>query len=286
MRFTSFHVAPAVCGASRAALLTGRYANRIGMLGAPNHTARHGVHAGEDLLPELLREQGYATAMFGKWHLGHREPFLPLQHGFETYFGLPYSNDMWPLHPDTPRAYPPLPLIENNATIATLVIFTTDDGPWLSYGNHAGSAGPLREGKGTTWEGGVRVPCVMRWTGRVPAGAVCDKMAATIDLLPTLSRIAGARSPKQAIDGVDIGGLLTANEPATNLATRSGNESERGPASRADSTSHEALATRTARDGRRVYSERRSSIDRPSASKTTRKWTFPRSLSDWLNFST
>ncbi|GIW92519.1 MAG: arylsulfatase [Pirellulaceae bacterium] len=291
VRFTSFYVAQAVCGASRAALLSGCYPNRIGLLGAPNHRATHGIHPDEEILPELLKEKGYATAMFGKWHLGHRPPFLPTRHGFGVYFGLPYSNDMWPFHPETPSFYPPLPLIENERVIAenpdqtqlttwyteravafirqnrdrpfflyvahamphvplfvsekfrghsqqglygdvieeidwsvgqilqtlqeldlaehTLVIFTSDNGPWLSYGNHAGSAGPLREGKGTTWEGGVRVPCIMQWPGRIPAGTVCHELAATIDLLPTLVRLAEARLPRRTIDGKDIWPLIS-----------------------------------------------------------------------------
>ena len=99
MKFTNFVVAQAVCGASRAALLTGCYPNRIGMLGAPSHKSTHGINASEVLIPELCQQKGYATAIFGKWHLGHLKPFLPLQHGFDEYLGLPYSNDMWPLSP-------------------------------------------------------------------------------------------------------------------------------------------------------------------------------------------
>jgi len=112
MRFTNFVVAQAVCGASRAALLTGCYPNRIGMLGAPSHKSKHGIHPDEVLLSELCRQQNYATAIYGKWHLGHLPPFLPKQHGFDEYFGLPYSNDMWPYHPERPNAFPELPLIE------------------------------------------------------------------------------------------------------------------------------------------------------------------------------
>jgi arylsulfatase A-like enzyme len=294
MKFTSFCVAQAVCGASRAALLTGCYPNRIGILGAPGPRTAHGIHEGELLLSELCRQQGYATAIFGKWHLGHHRPFLPLQHGFDEYFGLPYSNDMWPFHPENPQAYPDLPLMEGNEVVnpkvtpeeqrqlttwyteravdfierhhtrpfllyvphamchvplfvsdkfagrsarglfgdvimeidwsvgeivaaierhgleqRTLVIFTSDNGPWLSYGDHAGRAGPLREGKGTMWEGGVREPCVMRWTGKIPAGTVCDELAATIDILPTVAGLIGGKLPEHPIDGRDLWPLMS-----------------------------------------------------------------------------
>ena len=286
MRFTDFYVSQAVCGASRASLLTGCYANRIGMFGAPSHASKHGIHDDELLIPELLKKKGYATAMYGKWHLGYQEKFLPMQHGFDDYYGLPYSNDMWPFHPTAGDRFPPLPLIEQNKIIGhnpdqtklttdytnravdfinkhsdqpfflyvahsmphvplfvskkhdgiseqglygdvireidwgvgqimralrknkiddnTLVIFTTDNGPWLSYGNHAGSARPLREGKGTAWEGGQRVPCIMWWPGQIPAGTACNEVAATIDILPTLSEITGASLSDNKIDGLSI----------------------------------------------------------------------------------
>lgn len=296
-KFTSFYVAQAVCGASRAALLTGCYPNRIGMLGAPSHSAKHGINPDELLLPELVKQKNYATAMFGKWHLGHHRQSLPLQHGFDEYFGLPYSNDMWPYHP-TSRAFPDLPMIEGNEIVIsavtpedqthlttwytehavefidrhhdrpfllyvahsmphvplftskenegvseqgrygdvimeidwsvgrimdalaehgidrnTLMIFTSDNGPWLSYGNHAGSAGPLREGKGTTWEGGVREPCIMRWPARIPAGTECGELAATIDIVPTVAQITGAELPDHPIDGLSILDLITSEDP-------------------------------------------------------------------------
>ncbi len=296
MKFTNFYVAQAVCGASRAALLTGCYPNRIGMFGAPSHSAKHGINETETTIAELLKQKEYATAIYGKWHLGHRKRFLPLQHGFDDYYGLPYSNDMWPFHP-TSKAFPDLPLIEKNEIVnkavtaedqkklttqyteravgfikknkdrpfflyvahamphvplftsekfaksseqgaygdviqeidwssgeimkalddhgltkKTLVIFTSDNGPWLSYGNHAGSARPLREGKGTAWEGGVREPCIMRWPGVIPAGTQCDELAATIDILPTLAKITGAKLPETKIDGLNILPLMK-NEP-------------------------------------------------------------------------
>jgi arylsulfatase A-like enzyme len=281
-------VAQAVCSASRAALLTGCYPNRVGILGALGPNTTHGIHDRETTLGELLKQKGYATAIFGKWHLGHHPQFLPTRHGFDEYFGLPYSNDMWPKHPTA--KFPALPLIRGEETVETnpdqtrlttwytehvvrfieknqdrpffvyvphamphvplfvsekhrgksaagtfgdvieeidwsmgeilstlkkhhlddntLVIFTSDNGPWLSYGNHAGTAGPLREGKGSVFDGGVRVPCVMRWPGRIPSGRDCREPVMTIDLLPTLASIIGADLPKHAIDGMNILPLL------------------------------------------------------------------------------
>jgi len=98
----------------------------------------------------------------------------------------------------------------------TLVIFTSDNGPWLSYGNHAGSAGPLREGKGTCWEGGTREPCIMRWPGRIPAGRTSDAMLMTIDLLPTFAKLVGAELPKHKIDGLDVWPLIAGEKDAKN----------------------------------------------------------------------
>lgn len=298
IRFESFYVAQPVCSASRTALLTGCYPNRLGIHGALGPNARHGINASEMTLAELVKQKGYATGMAGKWHLGHHPQFLPTHHGFDEYLGLPYSNDMWPHHPEAkPGSYPPLPLVEDDGVadadvdgqdqsrltaqyteravrfIArnkarpflfylaysmphvplypgarfaggaasgtygdvvqeidwsvgqilaaldehglaqdTLIIFTSDNGPWLSYGNHAGSAGPLREGKGTVFEGGVREPFVARWPGKVPAGSVQKQPAMTIDLFPTIARLIGAPLPAHHIDGRDIWPLL-ANEP-------------------------------------------------------------------------
>ena len=290
VRFTDFYVAQAVCTASRAALLTGAYPQRVGLTGAVDHRARHGIAETETTLAEILKARGYVTGIYGKWHLGHLPIFLPTRHGFDDYYGLPYSNDMWPFHPERPGDYPPLPLIEGEETIETnpdqskltgeygrravafieahreqpfflylphsmphvplfasegfrdrterglygdvveeiddtvgrilatlerlgldertLVIFTSDNGPWLSYGDHAGSAAPLREGKGTSFEGGVRVPFVARWPGRIPAGSVVREPAMTIDLLPTIGLLAGAPPPERPIDGKDIRPLL------------------------------------------------------------------------------
>jgi len=303
MRFTNFYVAQAVCSASRAGLLTGCYSNRVGITGALMPYDSIGISNDEELLPELLNNRGYRNCIVGKWHLGHHMPFLPLQNGFHEFFGLPYSNDMWPVDYDGVQAtnlkapekliYPQLPLMKGNERIRelrslvdqaslttsyteyatgfiarnkqnpfflylahsmphvplavsekfrgkskqgmygdvimeidwsvgeiikaldksgilnnTLVIFTSDNGPWLNFGNHAGSAGALREGKGCSWEGGQRVPCIMVWPGRIPAGTICNNMASTIDLLPTLCHFTGADLPAKKIDGINISSLL------------------------------------------------------------------------------
>ena len=309
--FRNFHVAQPVCSASRCALLTGCYPNRLGLHGALGPRSATGLAAGETTLAEVLKARGYATAIFGKWHLGDAPPFLPTRHGFDEYFGLPYSNDMWPLHPDLvklppdaaarKRGYPDLPLLEGERVALrkvthedqnqlttwyteravrfierhrdepfllylahsmphvplhvsekfrgktargpygdvieeidwsvgrvletlkkhgleenTWVIYASDNGPWLSYGNHAGSAGPLREGKGTNWEGGTRVPCVMRWPGKIPAGADANDMLMTIDLLPTIANRVGAPLPSHRIDGLDVWPILSRQKGATN----------------------------------------------------------------------
>lgn len=298
MTFTDFYVSQAVCSASRASLMTGCYANRVGIRGALGPSSKIGINAEELTLAEVAKTRGYATAIFGKWHLGHLPEFLPLRHGFDEYFGLPYSNDMWPFHPTA--KFPPLPMIdgdkvvnpavspddqklltksytqrsvdfirrnksrpfllylahsmphvplfvspefegktgrglyadviaeidwsvgevlkaleENGIEKNTWVVFTSDNGPWLSYGNHAGSALPLREGKGTMFDGGCRVSCAMRWPGRIPAGSVCRELAATIDILPTLAELTGVELPKdREIDGRSIVGLMEARPGA------------------------------------------------------------------------
>lgn len=300
VRFTDFHVSSAVCSASRAALLTGCYHGRVSIHGALSPRANIGLHPDEMTIAEVLKQKGYATGMAGKWHLGHHPQFLPVRQGFDEYFGLPYSNDMWPHHPEARAGtYPPLPLIEGDRAVdaeitpqeqphlttwyteravkfiernkdrpfffylahsmphvplfvsdkfkgksrqglygdvimeidwsvgeilkalkqhgleeQTLVIFTSDNGPWLSYGNHGGSAGPLREGKGTSWEGGTRVPFIARWPGKIPAGKVQDQPAMTIDLLPTIATLAGVPLPPRPIDGRDIWPLLACERGA------------------------------------------------------------------------
>lgn len=299
IRFTNFYVGQPVCSASRAALLTGCYPSRVGIHGALFPNSEIGLNPEEETIAEICKSKGYKTAMVGKWHLGDRPEFLPVRQGFDQYLGLPYSNDMWPGHPDNERfQFDPLPLIRNDSVIDyfdtdqnrlttlytdeavafiednkddpfflyvahsmphvplfvsdkfrgksakglygdvimeidwsvgriletlkkagidknTLVIFTSDNGPWINYGGHAGSALPLREGKGTVLEGGVRVPCVMRWPGEIPAGVEQNQPAMTIDILPTIANLIAAEQPKKKIDGKDIWPLVTNQAGAT-----------------------------------------------------------------------
>ncbi|WP_018619025.1 sulfatase family protein [Spirosoma luteum] len=300
-RFTNFLSAQAVCSASRAALLTGCYPNRLGISGALGPNSPVGLNPDEETLADLLKEKGYATGIFGKWHLGDKKEFLPLQQGFDDYYGVPYSHDMWPLHPNQAQAhYPPLRWIDGNEpgpeirnlddagqitrTITdraisfirkhrkkpfflyvphplphvplaasgqfkgrsargifgdvlteldwsvgqvlaeikkqgldenTLVLFISDNGPWLNYGDHAGSTGGFREGKGTSFEGGQRVPFLVRWPGMVPAGRVSNKLLTALDILPTVAKLCGARLPKKRIDGVDWTALLKGDNTVT-----------------------------------------------------------------------
>ena len=306
IRFTNFLSAQAVCSASRAGLMTGTYPNRIGVSGAFFPNAGVGIADEETTMAEMLKQKGYATAIFGKWHLGHEKQFLPLQHGFDEYVGLPYSNDMWPVWYDGKPAtgtfkekWPKLPLYDGDKEIKlietledqaelttlytekavgfikrnankpfflyvphtmphvpiavsskfkdksgqglfadlmmeidwsvgeimkelknqgldenTLVIFTSDNGPWLNYGNHAGSTGGLREGKGVSYEGGQRVPAIMRWKGTVPAGLINNQLTSTIDLFPTLAAITDASLPNHKIDGVSLLPILEGNMDA------------------------------------------------------------------------
>ena len=306
MRFTNFYASQAVCSASRSSLLTGCYAERVGIRGALMPWSEVGLNPQETTIADMLKSEDYATGIFGKWHLGHQKQFLPLQHGFDEYLGLPYSNDMWPVDfngqaitEENPGSkphkirYPQLPLIEGNEKIEeirtlddqatlttryteravqfikknkdnpfflfvphsmphvplgvsdkfkgkseqgmygdvimeidwsvgeilsalkrnkldknTLVIFLSDNGPWMNFGNHAGSAKPLREAKGTMLEGGPRVPCIMRWPGHIKSDQVCNNMAASIDILPTIAAITGAQLPVNKIDGLNILSLL------------------------------------------------------------------------------
>lgn len=307
MRFTSFYAPQAVCSASRAGLLTGCYPNRVGIHGALFPGSQTGLNTREETIATVLKKQNYATGMIGKWHLGDTIPCLPLQHGFDEYFGTPYSNDMWPVNYNGSAAkpgdfryrFPPLPLLEGNQPVRyisdlqdmsmvttwytekavdfierhknspfflylshnmvhvpiavsdkfkgkskqglfgdvmtevdwsvgqvlqalkdngvdknTLVVFISDNGPWLNYGNHAGSSGGLREGKGTSWEGGQREPCLVRWPEVVPSGSVNNQLTCAIDLLPTFAQLAGAALPANKIDGVNILSLLLGDNDA------------------------------------------------------------------------
>lgn len=304
MRFTNFYSAQPVCSASRAGLLTGCYPNRVGISGALFPTDSVGINPAETTIAEMLKQKGYATAVFGKWHLGHHKEFLPLQNGFDEYVGIPYSNDMWPLDdvgnqlPEGHRRlrFPDLPVMKDNDVLFTItnwkgqdtlttlytekavdfinrnagkpfflyvphtmghvplgvsdkfrgksqqgmygdvmmeidwsvgeiekalqangiaentiIIFTTDNGPWLNYGNHAGSAGGLREGKTTSWEGGQRVPFIVKWPAGTPAGTICNKLSCAVDILPSFAKLAGTELPQSKIDGTDLTELWKGN---------------------------------------------------------------------------
>jgi len=295
IKLTDFYAAQAVCSASRAGLLTGCYPNRLGVHGAFMPDSKKGLNPSETTLAEMLKEIDYKTGIFGKWHLGDHPDFMPLKQGFDEYFGIPYSNDMWPLHPQQGPVFNfgPLPLYKNETIIDTLsdqsnltsqitersvdfikqhkdnpfflyiahpqphvplyvsdkfkgksirglygdvimeidwsvgqvlatlkeyeldedtlVIFTSDNGPWLSYGDHAGSAYPLREGKGTALEGGQREPCIIRYPGKITPGGVINVPMMAIDIMPTLAHITGASLPANKIDGKNVWEIWTGN---------------------------------------------------------------------------
>jgi arylsulfatase A-like enzyme len=298
LRFESFCVAAPTCTPSRAALLTGCYPARVGLPAILLPWSRTGLAPGERTIADVLKTGGYATACYGKWHLGHHPEFLPTRHGFDEYFGIPYSNDMWLNHPVPHRAERmlELPLLEGEEAVElnpdqrqlttwytersvsfiernhdrpfflylphsmphvplhvserfegksgrglygdvimeidwsvgmilqtlerlglaenTLVLFTSDNGPWIEYGDHGGSAGPLREGKWTTFDGGQRVPAIVQWPGRIPAGRVVEELVSAIDLLPTFAHLAGAELPERAIDGQDVWPILAGDVQA------------------------------------------------------------------------
>jgi arylsulfatase A len=285
IKLTSFYVSSTACTPSRSALMTGCYADRIGMDGSVNFPiGERGLNPDEITIAELLKTRGYATGCFGKWHMGDQPGFMPLDNGFDEYVGIPYSNDMWP--GNGKKQYLPLPIIKGNTPVAhipdgksqallcdvvtdatvdfikrhkdepffayvphahihfprftetdnaetadgnvtraqieevdgsvgliletleklgiaenTLVIFTSDNG-----GSGGTSMGPLRGGKGgPKYEGHMRVPTVAWWPGQIPAGSETDEIAATIDMLPTFAKLAGAEVPKyRVIDGKDV----------------------------------------------------------------------------------
>jgi len=305
MRFTHFYAAQAVCTASRAALLTGCYPTRIGVGFALAPWDKTALNPNEETIAKLLKDQGYVTGMLGKWHLGSKAPFLPIHYGFDTFYGIPYSHDYWPVDykgnpvpKDTPNDWratcPVLPIYEGDTQVGTipnleeaskltttltekaeefisknkkkpfflylahplphvplavsskfkgksgaglygdviseidwsvgrimealkknkidkntLLIVTSDNGPWLSYGNHAGSTGGLREGKGTAWDGGTRVQCYISWPGKIALGSVSNQLMTNMDILPTIVAATNAHLPKEKIDGLDFLPLLT-----------------------------------------------------------------------------
>ncbi len=308
-RWTQFYVAASVCTPSRAGLLTGRLPIRSGLCSSRRRVlfpdSAGGIPDEETTLAEVLRDSGYATAAVGKWHLGHRDSFLPTRHGFDQYFGVPYSNDMdrtsesprgrigivepkseyfnvplirdltiveRPAQQETlTRRYtdeaiafiereadrpfflylahsmPHVPLFRSDEFVGrsargyygdvieeidanvgrvlesvrrlglekdTIVVFTSDNGPWLSYGDHGGSAGLLRQGKGSTWEGGMRVPTVVWGPGRVAPGVVTE-LGSTLDLLPTFASLSGAALPAETkLDGHDLTPVLRGTGPS------------------------------------------------------------------------
>ncbi len=304
MKFTQFYSAASVCTPSRAALLTGRLPVRSGMASDQRRVlfpdSKLGIPADEITIAEALKEEGYATAAVGKWHLGHLPPYLPTNNGFDTYYGIPYSNDMdrvvggewkeifwepkseyWNVpilrdeeeierpaqqetitkryteeavqfienHSEEPfflylaHSLPHVPLFtspefsgasrrglygdvieeidwsvgqvmealnDNGIAERTLVFFTSDNGPWLTFDTHGGSAGLLRGGKGMTWEGGMREPAIAWWPGTVPAGSVQPAVTSTMDLFSTALAIGGAAEPDdRVIDGRNLLPLLT-----------------------------------------------------------------------------
>lgn len=280
VKFTDFYVCASICSPSRVGLLTGRYPIRTGITRVLFPRDKVGLSDREITIADGLKARGYATACIGKWHLGHHVPFLPTRHGFDFYYGIPYSNDMQPVHiyhNETvhlqevdqsmltelyteqalkfikqskdrpfflylPHTMPHVPLfvsdrfkgkskgglygdviecidwstgqildalrqygIEEN----TLVIFTSDNGPWLEKKDKGGNAGPLRDGKFSVYEGGFREPFVARWPAQIPAGTVVNEPAMTLDFLPTFLSLAGAEVPSdRPIDGKNIADLL------------------------------------------------------------------------------
>jgi arylsulfatase A len=302
-KYMNAYVAAEVCTPSRAALLTGRLPIRSGMTSYKRRVlfpdSAGGLPASEITLPTLLKQQGYATAAIGKWHLGHLPQYVATRHGFDSFFGLPYVNDMdrlpgkteWkvenynqpllrnetiierpadqrtltrrytaetlkfiqankagPFFLYLAHTFPHVPLFSappylntsprglygdtveeidastgqilqelksNGPDKNTLVVFTSDNGPWLQFGVNGGSAGLLRDGKGSTFEGGMREPFIAWWPGRVPAGKTVLDIISTLDLLPTFVKLAGGQPPSdRVLDGYDISPVLFGTGPS------------------------------------------------------------------------
>ena len=296
-RYAQFYVPQAVCSASRSALLSGCYPGRTRVFGAHGPHAR-GLDPSFATLGEVLKKAGYATAVFGKWHIGDQPETRPPARGFDESCGLMYSNDMWEFHPGNPKKWSRFPLQywengevtiervthkeqnmlttwytehavsfiqrhkdepfflyvphsmphvplhvsekfrdksglglyadvmmevdwsvgeinralkENGLEKNTMIIFTSDNGPWISYGNHAGKT-PFREAKGTSFDGGTRSACIIKYPGKIAAGAVSENVFCTIDILPTLCAVAGAELPQNEIDGADAWTLMTGED--------------------------------------------------------------------------
>ncbi len=285
IKFTDFYSAAAVCTPSRAALLTGRMPQRMGIVGVFFPESFTGMPTEEFTLAQMLRQAGYATGMVGKWHLGHHHRYLPLQRGFDEYFGIPYSNDMASVvyldgndvadhSPDqryTTRTYteravdfigrhhespfflylahnmPHVPIYaspefegtsrrglygdviqeldwsvgevvaaleQHDLLDNTLIIFSSDNGPWHVMRDHGGSAGGLREGKMFTFDGGMRVPTIARWPAGIKAGQVYDGVAVMTDWMVTLAAITGAKLPAdRAYDGENLQTVFAGTAP-------------------------------------------------------------------------
>jgi len=281
IKFTEFYSASSVCSPSRAALLTGRYPQRMGINTVFFSESFTGIPDKEITIPEILKEKGYATGIVGKWHLGHHSKYLPLQHGFDEYFGIPYSNDMESvvyMRGNEVESYkvkqqyitktytkeaqkfitknkdnsfflyiahsmPHVPLYASEEFIGTskrglygdvvqeldwsvgqilkslrehgilentLIVFSSDNGPWLAMKEDGGSAGDLREGKTFTFDGGMKVPTVAMWKNRIPQGIINNEVASQMDWFPTIANITGSSIPKGlVIDGLDISKVLT-----------------------------------------------------------------------------
>jgi arylsulfatase A len=325
-RFTSFYAASSVCSASRAALLTGCYPQRVGIEGVLSASAKQGLNPKYTTIAKMLKTAGYATAAVGKWHLGDQEQFLPTNNGFDSYYGIPYSNDMYPSknskyatnclfnegydlakiqdifvnmtadEKQPAAAKNKVPLMRNleciefpvdQTTITkryanesinfikqsvkekkpfflylansmphtplfasedfngkskrglygdvveeidfntgrildelktlgidknTIVIFSSDNGPWLSKGEDGGSALPFFEGKFTSFEGGFRVPFIVKWPKGIKGNAVCNEISSTIDVLPTLANIVGVNLTNEKLDGKIVSDLWKGNQ--------------------------------------------------------------------------